>query len=161
MATNGAKKKVGTRTAAASKGSGGTVRWPQNAVAEGEWIQLPNVLLKRMGQMELEPRHLWLLLVLQTARYKNRPPRFYWEELAAFCGKDKNTVRTWARQLKDMGLLKIRPSRELNPGEVPRPGHRNERNVFDLAPFEKRVEEEQEEWVKTRPKPRRRGGVTN
>lgn len=133
----------------------GTQRWPKNAVQEGQWIQLPKVVLKRMGEMGLEPRHLWLLLVLQSERYRNRPPRFYWEELAGFCGKNRNSVRKWAYELKAMGMLEIRQMRKLNPGEERRPGHRNERNEFLLGKFEARIQEEQEKLNQTRRRKRK------
>jgi hypothetical protein len=77
------------------------------------------------------------------------------DELAEFCGKDRNTVRKWGYELARMGLLRIRPTRKLNPGVTRRPGYRNERNEFGLADFEARVAQEQEGWVKARRKSRR------
>lgn len=137
-------------TAGPSTPKKGTDRWPKNATAEGEFILLPKVLLQRLREFDLEPRHLWLLLVLQAARYENRDPRFYWDELAAFCGKKRNAVRRWAYELRDKGLLKIQQLKKLNPDEHPRPGYRNERNRFVLTPFVQRVEQEHEKWLKAR-----------
>lgn len=129
----------------------GTQRWPANAVVEGEWFQLPKVLTRRFPELGIEAHHLLLLLVLQTDRYRDRPHRYYWEELAALCGCTKNTVRRWGYELKKKGLLRIIPVRTRLPGEERRVGHRNARSIFDLAPLEEKVEQMQAAWLKERP----------
>ena len=90
-------KKAGTPSSQKKRSrKPGTERWPAPCVADGEFILLPKALIKRFAQLGMEPRHLWLMLALQVDRYENRAPRFYWEELALWCGRSKNTVRKWA-----------------------------------------------------------------
>jgi len=141
--------------ASPKKQTSGTERWPASCVANGEWYQLPKVILKRFGKLGIEPQHLLLLLVLQTDRFRNRPVRYYWEELANLCGCTKNTVRRWGYELKKKGLLEIIPVRQRLPGEVRQLGYRNSRNIFDLEPFEQRVERLHIAWVKERTEKRR------
>lgn len=125
----------------------GTVRWPEEAVAPNEFIQLPKVLLKRFARFGMQPQHLLLLLMLQTDAFENRHPRHYWEELAEWCGRKRNTVRKWGYELRELKLLGIRTRRSLNDGDERRPGFRNERNEFLLGPFRERVKKEQLAWA--------------
>ncbi len=133
----------------------GTERWPSVCVDPGEWWQLPKVLTKRFPKLGIEPQHLLLLLVLQTDRYRNRPPRYYWEELARDCGCTRNTVRRWGYELRDKCLLGITPVPRRLEGEERKIGYRNARNIFDLKPFEVLVASIHREWVKER-KPRKK-----
>jgi len=139
----------------------GTQRWPKTCVASGEWFQLPKVIVKRFFKLGIEPQHLLLLLVLQADRYRDRAPRYYWEELADLCGCAKNTVRSWGYALRDKGLLRITPVRKRLPGEERKVGYRNARSIFDLEPFEKKLEQLQAAWLiergekKKRPKQKR------
>lgn len=142
---------------AKAKGKG-TERWPAVCEEPGKFITLPKVFIKRTGELGLRPNHVWLLLALQLERFRDRPPRHYWEELARWCGRDKNTVRRWAYELQEMGLLGIEQVKELEPGQERRPGHRNERNRFHLDRFEDRLEREQLAWDKKYP--RKGGGRT-
>jgi hypothetical protein len=128
----------------------GTERWPKVCVEDGEWFQLPKVILKKFGKLGIEPQHLLLLLVLQTDRFRNRPHRYYWEELASLCGCTKNTVRRWGYELRKKGLLIITPVQKRLPGEERRVGYRNARSIFDLKPFEHRVEQLQLTWQRER-----------
>jgi hypothetical protein len=137
------------------KNDKGTERWPTICVGRGEWFALPKVLLKRFPKLGIEPQHLLLLLVLQTDRYRDRPPRYYWEELANLCGCTRNTVRRWGYELRDRGLLNIKPVPRRLEGEERKIGYRNARSIFDLKPFEALVEAIHREWVKER-KPRKR-----
>lgn len=130
--------------------SGGTERWPKEAVRSGEFIQLPKVLTKRLKDFKIQPKHLWLLLFLQSDRFRDRAPRFYWQEIADACGKSMHTVRKWAYELEQAGLLRIKRKRSLDDGQVRRTGHRNERNQFFLEPFEARVREVQRNYDKER-----------
>ena len=139
------------------KKKSGTERWPASCLEEGEWLQVPKVLFRQLTAFDaprvkprFRPHHLWLLLALQAERYRDRPPRHFWANIAAWSGYDKNTVRRWGYELQRMGLLRIVPCKELNPEQERYPGARNERNKFFLEPFEKRVEAAQLEWTKTR-----------
>lgn len=111
----------------------GTVRWPKSCESDGNFIKFPKILAKRFFDLKIEPHHLLLILMLKVDEYRDRKVRYYWEELAQWCGRDRNTVRRWAYELKKKGLLSIRTNRKLSQGENPRPGHRNERNEFELT----------------------------
>lgn len=139
--------------APAPKKDKGTERWPASCLQKGDWWQLPKVLTKRFAKLGIEPQHLLLLLVLQTDRYRDRAPRYYWEELANLCGCTRNTVRRWGYELRDKGLLGITPVPRRLEGEERKIGYRNARSIFDLRPFEAHVEAIQREWNKER-KPR-------
>ena len=142
-------------------------RWTENSIEEGQWIQLPKVLLQGLSHFVLTfadsrrdrpitHQELWPLLTLQSEKYSNRFPRFYWEELAQFCGASKQSVRRWAYQLRDGGLLEIIPSKSKSPDEQGRVGYRNERNKFKLDEFEARVEQVHLRLAKSRKKKRRK-----
>lgn len=140
----------------------GTERWPKECVAKGNFFLVPSVLFRDLKSFSTKnrnfrPHHLWLLLALQAERFRDRPPRYYWEAIASWCGFDRNTVRRWGYELKDMGLLEIEECKKLEPGHVRRPGYRNERNRFKLEPFEKKVLEVHTAWDKQRRKRHRTG----
>lgn len=82
----------------------------------------------------LQPRHLLLLLALAGRKFKTKPIRAYWQELAEDLGVKVNTVRKWAYELRDYGLITIKQHRGRDP-ETNRSGIRNERNSFSLEPF--------------------------
>jgi hypothetical protein len=133
----------------------GTERWPKPCVTKGNFFLVPRVLyrdLKSFGtkHRHFRPHHLWLLLALQTDRFRDNPPRYYWETIAQWCGRDRNTVRRWGYQLKGMGLLAIEECRKLDPDQTRGPGRRNERNKFFLEPFEDKVLEVHRRWEKKR-----------
>jgi hypothetical protein len=98
----------------------------------------------------MKPHHLWLLLALQTDRYRDRVPRYYWAELAAWAGVSANTVRRWGYDLESMGLLRIKQNRKLDPAQTRRVGHRNERNEFYLDNFETESLQQHREWKEGR-----------
>ena len=140
----------------------GTERWPKACVTKGNFFLVPRVLfrdLKSFGtkQRHFRPHHLWLLLALQADRFRDRPPRYYWDAIAGWCGRDRNTVRRWGYELKEMGLLTIEECRKLDPDQTRGPGRRNERNRFFLEPFEKKVLEVHKQWEKKRSRNRRSG----
>jgi hypothetical protein len=115
-----------------------TIIWGTKLEQE-DFIKVPRALLMlgRYGDEKakvLEPRHILLLLLLAGRKYKDKPIRAYWEELAEDLGRGPSTVRKWAYQLRDSGLLKLRQHRGKDP-ETNRPGIRNERNSFDFSPF--------------------------
>lgn len=144
-APQGAKSKAAEAQSAGK--DPGTQRWPKSCVASGEWFQLPKVIAKQFFKLGIEPEHLLLVLVLQADRYRDRAPRYYWEELAVLCGCSKSSVRRWGYQLQEKHLLTITPVRKRLPGEERKVGYRNARSIFDLAPFEKKLEQLQAAWL--------------
>lgn len=133
----------------------GTERWPKECVDKGNFFLVPRVLfrdLKSFGTKtrHFRPHHLWLLLALQADRFRDNPPRLYWEAIAGWCGRDRNTVRRWGYELKNMGLLGIEECKKLDPDQERRPGRRNERNRFHLEPFEAKTLAVHREWIKKR-----------
>jgi hypothetical protein len=141
-----------------------TKRWPAPCEAKGQFILLPKVVVKNFHEifadLKLGPQHLLLLLVLQADRYSDRLPRYYWQELADMCGRERDTVRKWARELKQKGLLRIRPCKQTTSGSKRKVGYRNERNEFVLDPFLAKVETVQKKVDAERAK-RRAGGGKN
>lgn len=140
----------------------GTERWPKECVDKGNFFLVPRVLfrdLKSFGtkSSHFRPHHLWLLLALQTDRFRDNPPRYYWETIARWCGRDRNTVRRWGYELKAMGLLRIQECKKLEADQERHPGRRNERNRFFLEPFEEKVLAVHREWLKTRGRGARNG----
>jgi hypothetical protein len=85
----------------------GTARWHEETVAKGHFIQLPKALIKGTGKLKLKPHHVWLILALQLEQYGKHPSRHYWAELAGWAKVNVSTVRRWATELKDLGLVKI------------------------------------------------------
>ena len=143
---------------AAAKKDAGTERWPKECLGKGDWLQVPKSVIQRLGEFDMKPHHLWLLLALQADRFRDRPPRYYWAALAEWAGVKPNTVRRWGYELRDKGLLTIKQNRKPNPGETRRTGHRNERNEFHLRPFELRTKAVHKRWKKDREQRRNGAG---
>lgn len=128
---------------AARKAKAHTVVWGKLNEAD-DFLIAPRAVLylgrydPELSEM-LRPRHLLLLLVLAAKKFLNKPIRLYWQELAETLGEKPDTVRKWAYQLRDMKLLRIRQFRGRDP-KTNKPGIRNERNLFDIEPFVKRLE---------------------
>jgi len=155
--TTAAKRTRVAEGAPAAPKDTGTQRWPKACLGKGEWLQVPKSVIQRLGEFDMKPHHLWLLLALQADRFRDRNPRYYWAALADWAGVTPNTVRRWGYELRDKGLLTIKQNRKPNPGEKRRTGYRNERNEFHLEPFETKAEEVHKRWKKKR-KQRRNGG---
>jgi hypothetical protein len=112
-------------------------------------------VLYRLSSLGLQPHHLWLLLIVQAGRFEDHPTRFYWENLARACGRDKSTVRRWTSELKKKGLLQIKQNRGRDPGDD-RVGVRNESNSFFVDGLVTRCDQEQLDWEEEK-KERNRG----
>ncbi len=113
-----------------------TIIWGEIVEAE-DYIKVPRALLRLpryQTQYKLKPRHVLLLLSLASRKFKKKTIRVYWEELAEDLGVNKDSVRKWAYELRNWGLLRIAQHRGRDPDKN-RVGHRNERNSFDLSPF--------------------------
>ena len=128
----------------------GTKRWPPNCEAKGEFILIPRVLIKRFGELQISPQELLLILMLQVDRYADRKPRFYWEQLAEWCGLSKHAVRKWGYSLKKKKLLNIKLRVKREPGEKRVIGKRHDRSEFDLTPFLDLLEKRQQDWLALR-----------
>lgn len=122
-----------------------TVIWGKE-VESDDYIIVPRsfLLLSKYDDelaKSLQPRHMLLILAIAARKYQKKPTRAYWEELAKDLGANANTVRKWAYQLEQLGLLRIQ--RHKGPAREPhdRPGTRNERNTFDISPFVRRVQD--------------------
>ena len=118
--------------------SEGTNVWG-SFLEKGHFLKVPKVwfLLGRHGGekgQRIKPRHVLLLPALASKKYKTAPIRVYWEALAIDLASKPDTVRKWAYELRKMGLLKITQHRGRDPKDG-RPGVRNDRNSFDLAPL--------------------------
>ena len=137
-------RRSSTPAAQRSAGSEATIVWGKDVEA-GDYLKVPRVILARgrypiEGLRGLKPRHLLLLLVLAGRKFKRSRIRAYWEELADDLEVSKDTVRKWAYELRDRGLLHIAQHRGRDPDDK-RVGYRNERNSFDIAPFVRLVEQ--------------------
>ncbi|MBA3483399.1 MAG: hypothetical protein H0T51_16440 [Pirellulales bacterium] len=121
-----------------------TVIWGKK-LESGDFIKVPRALLRiyryRDGLADkLKPRHILLLLVLASRRFKEKPLRVYWEELADDLGVSRETVRKWAYELIEEGWLTTTQVRGRDKTDK-RIGYRNERNIFDIGPFVELVKE--------------------
>jgi biotin operon repressor len=102
-----------------------------SALESGDFIKVPRALIRIHRYKDglagrLTPRHQMLLLVLATRRFKAKPLRAYWQELADDLGVSRETVRKWAYQLRDMKLLGISQVRKREK-EDKRIRYRNEK----------------------------------
>jgi hypothetical protein len=88
----------------------------------------------------LKPHHILLLLSLAARKFRKKRIRAYWKYLGEDLGASRDSARRWGRELKRMGLIKIRPYRRKVDQDTT-PGFRNDRNAFDLSPLVKLVEE--------------------
>lgn len=134
----------------------GTERWPAEVIRPGDWIMLPKALIKGTRRLKLRPHHVWLLLALQLDRYRDRPPRYYWAQLADWAGFGAGTVARWARELKQKGLLAYKQPLVFAADEQRWPGQRNDRNEFYLEAFEQRLVVVHEELDSAAAKKKRR-----
>jgi|GEM_PF-3111371 len=137
---SGAADSASTHEASASKN---TRIW--GSAEADDFVKVPRCLLRPgassvLADKKLQPRHLLLLLSLAERKFQNKRPRAYWEEIASDLQIKKDTVRKWAYELRDMGLIKIKNHHGRDP-DKDRVGYRNERNSFDLSPFVDLVEQ--------------------
>lgn len=130
-----AKKKVD------KKNGSSTVVWGEG-VEKGDFLKVPRAMIRlhryQDGLSALKSRHMMLLLVLASRKYQHKPTRAYWEELADDLGVSKETVRKWAYELRDQGLLRIKQVRGRDR-ENHHVGYKNDKNIFDITPFVKVV----------------------
>ncbi len=116
-----------------------TVVWGKELEKE-DFVKIPRALIcmpRFLGKpawdkLQIEARHVMLILVLASKKFKRKPIRAYWEELGEDLGVDKDTVRKWAYKLRDQGLLEIIQHRGRGNNRV---GQKNERNEFKITGF--------------------------
>lgn len=117
----------------------GPERWHPGTLTSGHWIKLPKALIKGTGRLKLKPHHVWLLIALELDKFSNRPPRYFWAQLADWAGCDKKTIARWARELRERGFLTYRQRWGKDQGQVQRLGYHNDRNEFTLDKGEKKI----------------------
>lgn len=132
------RRKKTSRSSAESKS---TVVWGKDVEAE-DFVKVPRTVLRLARydtSINLQPRHMMLLLSLASRKFQDKKIRAYWEELGDDLGVSKDTVRKWAYELEKRGVIKIIRHRGRDQKRR-RVGVRNDRNEFDLSPFIARVE---------------------
>jgi len=128
-----------SRTPTVSRAS--TVVWGN--LEEKRFLKLPKMFAylgrydQRVGT-EIQPRHLVLIIALAIRKFGDQPIRAYWEEIASGLGVRSDTLRRWAYELRDLGLLGIKASKSAQG--------RNRRNEFDIGPFIELLERADREW---------------
>jgi hypothetical protein len=121
-----------------------TVIWGKELESD-DFIMVPRTMLYLgrfvdIRKRGIQPRHHLLILALAARKFGKKPIRAYWESIAQDLGQKKDTVRKWAYELRDMGLLRITQHRGRDP-ETNRVGYRNDQNSFDISPFVEFVKE--------------------
>jgi hypothetical protein len=126
----------------------GTSRWRKETVAPKHFIVLPKALIKGTGKLKLKPHHVWLILALQLEQYGKHPARHYWAELAGWANVTTSTIRRWAKELRALGMVKIKHRHGPRDGEDRQPGYRNDRNEFHMKGAEDAVLAVHEQLIK-------------
>ncbi len=91
----------------------------------------------RIGR-EVQPRHLMLIIALACRKFGDEPIRAHWKDIASGLGVRSDTLRKWAYQLRDIGLLGITPQRNREGVNGP--------NSFDIRPFVELLEAANKRW---------------
>jgi hypothetical protein len=99
-----------------------TVVWSPAMEAE-DFLKVPRTLL-RLGRYDrtlagkMQPRHILLALALASRKFRDLPIRAKWTDLAYDLGTRPDTVRKWAYEMKQAGLLHIeRPKSSVDRGD--------------------------------------------
>jgi hypothetical protein len=126
-----------------------TIVWG-TTLERNRFLKLPKILAylgrydSRIGD-KIQPRHILLIIALACRKFRDEPIRAYWQELASGLGVRADTVRKWAYELRDAGLLLITQNRGPTLG-AGRLGVRNDRNSFDISPFVRLVADADARW---------------
>ena len=113
------------------------------SLEERRFLKLPKTFAflgryeRRVGT-DIQPRHLMLVIALACRKFGDEPIRASWQDIASGLGVRVDTLRRWAYELKDLGLLRI-VSRSGADGK-------NEPNEFDISPFVELLETADAEW---------------
>jgi hypothetical protein len=118
-----------------------TVIW--GSLERQRFLKLPKTFAflgrydNRVGA-EIQPRHLLLIIALACRKFGDQPIRAYWRDIATGLGVRTDTLRRWAYELRDLGLLNI-TTRSSALG-------RNGPNEFDIGPFVALLEQADGAW---------------
>ncbi len=122
--------------------AGTTVIWG-DAMEADDFIKVPRTVLY-LARYDSELRKkighgpMLLLLVLAARKFRNRDTAAFWEALALDLGVSIDTVRRWGYALKKEKLLDIQNRRLRRDPDAREPSvYRNDRNIYDIAPFVK------------------------
>jgi hypothetical protein len=124
-----------------------TIVWTTEIEKE-HWLKVPKVLLRfgryssLMGN-QLQPRHVLLILALAARKFRDAPIICSWTELARDLGVKRDTVRHWAYELKEHGLLRINNPKRRNEDE-------KLANTFEFDGFIDLVEDAFNQWKEQR-----------
>src|SRR4051794_8439545 len=96
-------------TGKTGKGPPSTVIWGDN-LEKGDFLKVPRAMIyvRRYGGdlgVKLQPRHIHFMLALAARKYQKKMIRGYWLHLARDLGVSRHTVRKWAYEIRDLGLL--------------------------------------------------------
>ena len=132
-----------------------TVAWSRE-LERDNFVLTPKVLfyLGRVGgekAKSIRPRHILLIQALAARKFHGKPLRVHWETLGLDLGVKRDTVRKWAYDLEDMGLLRLLRNKGRDPLKD-RPGYRNESNTFDYSPFVTFLEKARKKWEREQAK---------
>ena len=125
-----------------SRLSSRTIVWGSSLEKE-RFLKLPKTFAflgrhdRRVGN-EIQPRHLLLVISLACRKFQDKPIQCYWFDLASGLGVRPDTVRRWAYELRDLGLIHITP-------HMSKQG-RNGPNEFDIQPFVELLEAADAIW---------------
>lgn len=103
----------------------------------------------RVGR-DIHPRHLMLIIALACRKFADEPIRATWDDIASGLGVRTDTLRRWAYELRDRGLLIIKQHRDPHGANGP--------NEFDIRPFVALLEEADETWQERQETRRQLGG---
>ncbi len=95
----------------------------------------------RVGR-EIQPRHLLLVIALASRKFRTEPIIASWTGIALGLGVRPDTVRRWAYELRNLGLLEISATTGPRGGDGP--------NSFDIEPFVQLLEAADEKWRRWR-----------
>lgn len=91
----------------------------------------------RVG-FDIQPRHLLLIIALACRKFGDIPIRATWQDIASGLGVRRDTLRRWAYELRDLGLLRI----QSRTGD----DNINEANEFDISPFVELLADADAQW---------------
>ncbi len=140
------RPKVSGKAVRSATGSGSTVVFG-DLLESKQYLKTPKAFIHirsfdHPDAKKIKARHIHLILVLAAKKYRSNMIRRYWARLAQDLGVSTETVRKWAYELRDAGLIKIIPFTGRNKKlptprskQVVNPGFRNEANGFDLTPL--------------------------
>ncbi|MEE9294075.1 MAG: hypothetical protein V3W34_03800 [Phycisphaerae bacterium] len=95
---------------------------------------------------DVQPRHLMLIIALACRKFGEEPIRAHWQDIASGLGVRTDTLRRWAYELRELGLLEITNHKNADGGNGP--------NEFDITPFVELLERADERWRRSQARKR-------